>query len=228
MAVAQDAGAIAKSTMLGAAEATQKVLQLEDGRFVDHRWIEGRWDLSKFASAGGKMDWEAWNKARPACTGCNIMQALPLIWPGHGLQKYVLQCTSSACGNILVEAPAQVLACVDARQFMNTRSQAPAFQAMRVNSSMMRCDNQRRAHKSQSSGRHCDAQVIDAEMARRKMLEESPIPSTNEEPVFFDTAEIPWWAWVRRFHLPEVRRPSRAALKDGNATKGVGTVSTCV
>ncbi len=49
------------------------------------------------------------------------------------------------------------------------------------------------------------AQVIDAEMARRKMLEESPIPSTNEEPVFFDTAEIPWWAWVRRFHLPEVR-----------------------
>ena len=41
-------------------------------------------------------------------------------------------------------------------------------------------------------------------MARRKILEESPIPSTNEEPVFFDTAEIPWWAWVRRFHLPEV------------------------
>ena len=50
-------------------------------------------------------------------------------------------------------------------------------------------------------------QVIDAEMARRKLLEESPIPSTNEEPVFFDTAEIPWWAWVRRFHLPEVRPP---------------------
>ena len=50
-------------------------------------------------------------------------------------------------------------------------------------------------------------QVIDAEMARRKLLEESPIPSTNEEPVFFDTAEIPWWAWVRRFHLPEVRCP---------------------
>ena len=20
----------------------------------------------------------------------------------------------------------------------------------------------------------------------------------------FDTAEIPWWAWVKRFHLPEV------------------------
>lgn len=37
------------------------------------------------------------------------------------------------------------------------------------------------------------------------MLEESPIPSTNEEPVLFDTAEVPWWAWIRRFHLPEVR-----------------------
>lgn len=47
-------------------------------------------------------------------------------------------------------------------------------------------------------------QVIDAEMARRKLLEDSPIPSTNEDPVFFDTAQIPWWAWVKRFHLPEV------------------------
>jgi hypothetical protein len=47
-------------------------------------------------------------------------------------------------------------------------------------------------------------QVIDAEIARRKLLEDSPIPSTNEDPVLFDTAEIPWWAWVRRFHLPEV------------------------
>ena len=46
-------------------------------------------------------------------------------------------------------------------------------------------------------------QVIDAEMARRKLLEESPIASTQEEPVLFDTSEIPWWAWVRRFHLPE-------------------------
>ena len=55
--------------MLGAAEATQKVLALEDGRFVDYRWTEGRWDLAKFSSAGGKMDWDAWNKARLACTG---------------------------------------------------------------------------------------------------------------------------------------------------------------
>ena len=54
-------------------------------------------------------------------------------------------------------------------------------------------------------------QVIDAEMGRRKMLEDSPIASTNEDPVFFDTAQIPWWAWVKRFHLPEVRAPSALA-----------------
>ena len=47
-------------------------------------------------------------------------------------------------------------------------------------------------------------QVIDAEMARRKLLEDTPIPSTNEDPVLFDTSEIPFWAWVKRFHLPEV------------------------
>lgn len=28
--------------------------------------------------------------------------------------------------------------------------------------------------------------------------------AVNEDPVRFDTSEIPWWAWVRRFHLPEV------------------------
>ena len=51
------------------------------------------------------------------------------------------------------------------------------------------------------------------EMARRKMLEDTPIPSTNEEPVLFDTAEIPWWAWVRRFHLPEAEKLNgRAAM----------------
>ena len=39
--------------------------------------------------------------------------------------------------------------------------------------------------------------VIDAEIARRSLLEQTPIPSTNEDPVLFDTAEIPWWAWVK-------------------------------
>ena len=64
LAFPQDAGAAAKSAVLGS-EAPQKVLQLEEGRFVDFRWTDGRWDLTKFASAGGKMDWEAWNKVLP-------------------------------------------------------------------------------------------------------------------------------------------------------------------
>lgn len=58
-------------------------------------------------------------------------------------------------------------------------------------------------------------QVIDAEVARRKLLEDNPIPSINEEPVNFDTSEIPWWAWVKRFHLPEVRKDSWALLDRG-------------
>ncbi|MCO5593378.1 hypothetical protein L7F22_047390 [Adiantum nelumboides] len=45
--------------------------------------------------------------------------------------------------------------------------------------------------------------VIDAEVVRRKWLEDNPEASTNEEPVVFDTSIIPWWAWVKRFHLPE-------------------------
>ncbi|KAI5057443.1 hypothetical protein GOP47_0027458 [Adiantum capillus-veneris] len=45
--------------------------------------------------------------------------------------------------------------------------------------------------------------VIDAEVIRRKWLEDNPEASTNEDPVVFDTGIIPWWAWVKRFHLPE-------------------------
>ncbi|KAL6773965.1 LIL3 [Auxenochlorella protothecoides x Auxenochlorella symbiontica] len=55
--------------------------------------------------------------------------------------------------------------------------------------------------------------VITAEMTRRRMLEGNPIPSVNEDPVRFDTSEIPWWAWVRRFHLPEAEKLNgRAAM----------------
>ena len=46
--------------------------------------------------------------------------------------------------------------------------------------------------------------MIDVEIARRKLLEDVPIPTRLEDPVNFDTSEIPWWAWVKRFHLPEV------------------------
>nr|XP_004245825.1 light-harvesting complex-like protein 3 isotype 2, chloroplastic [Solanum lycopersicum] len=49
---------------------------------------------------------------------------------------------------------------------------------------------------------HWDS-VIDAEVRRRKWLEDNPESSSNEEPVLFDTSIIPWWAWMKRFHLPE-------------------------
>lgn len=41
------------------------------------------------------------------------------------------------------------------------------------------------------------------EVRRRKWLEDNPESSSNEEPVLFDTSIIPWWAWMKRFHLPE-------------------------
>ncbi|KFK31396.1 hypothetical protein AALP_AA6G106600 [Arabis alpina] len=45
--------------------------------------------------------------------------------------------------------------------------------------------------------------VIVAEAKRRKFLEDNPETTTNEEPVLFDTSIIPWWAWMKRYHLPE-------------------------
>ncbi|CAA2974791.1 Hypothetical predicted protein [Olea europaea subsp. europaea] len=45
--------------------------------------------------------------------------------------------------------------------------------------------------------------VIDAEVKRRKWMEDNPQSSSNEDPIAFDTAIIPWWAWIKRFHLPE-------------------------
>eukprot|EP00798_Chlamydomonas_sp_ICE-L_P027495 gene27495-4804_t len=55
--------------------------------------------------------------------------------------------------------------------------------------------------------------VIDAEIARRSLLEQTPIPSTNEDPVLFNTAEVPMMAWIKRFHLPEAEKLNgRAAM----------------
>ncbi|CAL5197920.1 unnamed protein product [Lathyrus oleraceus] len=45
--------------------------------------------------------------------------------------------------------------------------------------------------------------VIDAEARRRKWLESNPESSNNDSPVVFDTSIVPWWAWIKRFHLPE-------------------------
>ncbi|XP_074588405.1 light-harvesting complex-like protein 3 isotype 1, chloroplastic [Curcuma longa] len=45
--------------------------------------------------------------------------------------------------------------------------------------------------------------VLDAEVRRRKWLQDNPEASSNEEPVIFDTSIIPWLTWIKRFHLPE-------------------------
>ncbi|KAK8640070.1 hypothetical protein V6N13_138433 [Hibiscus sabdariffa] len=45
--------------------------------------------------------------------------------------------------------------------------------------------------------------VIDAEVRRRKWLQDNPETTSNDGPVVFDTSIIPWWAWMKRFHLPE-------------------------
>nr|CAD1840672.1 unnamed protein product [Ananas comosus var. bracteatus] len=55
--------------------------------------------------------------------------------------------------------------------------------------------------------------VIDAEARRRKWLEDFPEATSNDEAVVFDTSIIPWWAWIKRFHLPEAERLNgRAAM----------------
>ncbi|XP_019179674.1 PREDICTED: light-harvesting complex-like protein 3 isotype 2, chloroplastic [Ipomoea nil] len=55
----------------------------------------------------------------------------------------------------------------------------------------------------QSDGKTHWNSVIDAEARRRKWLEDNPESSSNEDPVVFDTSIIPWWVWMKRFHLPE-------------------------
>jgi len=45
--------------------------------------------------------------------------------------------------------------------------------------------------------------VIDAEARRRKWLQDNPESSSNDNPILFDTSIVPWWAWVKRYHLPE-------------------------
>lgn len=55
----------------------------------------------------------------------------------------------------------------------------------------------------QESGKTNWDAVIDAEARRRKWLEQNPESSSNDDPVVFDTSIVPWWAWIKRYHLPE-------------------------
>ncbi|CAL5060558.1 unnamed protein product [Urochloa decumbens] len=55
--------------------------------------------------------------------------------------------------------------------------------------------------------------VIDAEARRRKWLEDYPEATNTDAAVVFDTSVIPWWAWMKRFHLPEAEKLNgRAAM----------------
>ncbi|EXC21076.1 hypothetical protein L484_017086 [Morus notabilis] len=45
--------------------------------------------------------------------------------------------------------------------------------------------------------------LIVAEARRRKFLELHPEAATNQDPVLFRSSIIPWWAWLKRSHLPE-------------------------
>ena len=46
--------------------------------------------------------------------------------------------------------------------------------------------------------------VIDAEVVHRKALEDCP--AVYDEDGLFDTSIVPWWVWVKRFHLPEAEK----------------------
>jgi hypothetical protein len=44
------------------------------------------------------------------------------------------------------------------------------------------------------------------EARRRRWLEDYPEATNTDEAVVFDTSIIPWWAWMKRFHLPETEK----------------------
>lgn len=60
--------------------------------------------------------------------------------------------------------------------------------------------------------------VVDAEVRRRKILEDYPCAGNENYPVTFDLSDIPWKVWVTRFHLPE------AEMVNGRASM-IGLVS---
>ncbi|VFQ85789.1 unnamed protein product [Cuscuta campestris] len=85
--------------------------------------------------------------------------------------------------------------------------------------------------KFQTNGKTNWDAVIDAEVRRRKWLQDNPEPSSNESSVVFDTSIIPWWAWMKRFHLPEAEILNGRAAMIGffmayfvDALTGVGLV----
>lgn len=76
--------------------------------------------------------------------------------------------------------------------------------------------------------------VIDAEVRRRRILEDKPETCRVDDMVVFDTNEIPWTAWVKRFHLPQAEMVNGRAAMLGffaaymiDLTTGVSIVDQC-
>lgn len=38
---------------------TIKILRIEDGKFIDDRWVDGQWDIDQFKNINGKIDWDS-------------------------------------------------------------------------------------------------------------------------------------------------------------------------
>ena len=53
------------------------------------------------------------------------------------------------------------------------------------------------------------------EVLHRKALEDCP--AVYDEDGLFDTSIVPWWVWVKRFHLPEAEKINGRAAMVGYA-----------
>jgi len=150
---------------------------LQEGRFVDDRWVGGRWDLSMFKDASGETNWDAVSTAQPPGSPAASPKSALLLADGSagcgwrartaGLQMPYCALRHCCAGGRVAETPPPPPPPPPSPSRLPAPSSPPSP--------------------------HTPLQVIDAEMARRKLLEDSPIPSTNEDAVIFDTAEIPWW-----------------------------------
>lgn len=86
-------------------------LQLKDGRFVDDRWVGGRWDLSKFRNAAGETDWDLVIDAGQwaAGTAVWVVGAASWVWvQGRGSQGALCRLCAG-----LMQAPGRAFGVLD-------------------------------------------------------------------------------------------------------------------
>ena len=69
----------------GAKKGPQIVCQIVDGKFADHRWANGRWQLEKFGDGKGGTNWDL------VCCSLNISithgREDHLVAPAHNLLR---------------------------------------------------------------------------------------------------------------------------------------------